>query len=50
LLSKGYGDKEIYWLAATASNERFSFEPHMAGALGDCGALVHFDPTTKHKS
>ena len=42
--SLGYGDKEIYWLAATIASEGVAFEPHAAGALGDCGALVHFDP------
>ena len=41
----GYGDKEVYWLAASAAKEPFAFEPHIAGALGDCGAIVHFDPT-----
>ena len=40
----GYGDKEIYWLAATAAREPFAFEPHIVGSLGDCGAVVHFDP------
>ena len=42
----GYGDKEMYWIASTASPEAFTFEPFLAGSLGDCGALVHFDPTT----
>ena len=40
----GYGDKEIYWITATAAGEPFAFEPFVAGALGDCGAIVHFDP------
>jgi hypothetical protein len=40
----GYGDKEMYWLSATAAREPFAFEPHVAGSLGDCGALIHFDP------
>jgi hypothetical protein len=40
----GYGDKEMYWLSATAARELFAFEPHVAGSLGDCGALIHFDP------
>jgi hypothetical protein len=44
--SIGYGDKEMYWIAATIANEPFQFEPHLSGALGDCGAIVHFDPTT----
>lgn len=42
----GYGDKEMYWLSATAAREAFAFEPHVAGSLGDCGALIHFDPRT----
>ena len=42
--SLGYGDKEMYWLAATAVEEPFAFEPFIAGSLGDCGAIVHFDP------
>jgi len=42
--NQGYGDKECYWIAATASGEPFAFEPHVAGSLGDCGAVVHFDP------
>ena len=45
--SVGYGDKEMYWLAATAANEPFAFEPYFAGSLGDCGALLHFDPTAE---
>ena len=40
----GYGDKEMYWIATTAAQEPFAFEPYLAGALGDCGAIVHFDP------
>lgn len=40
----GYGDKEMYWLAALAARDRFSFEPYLVGSLGDCGAAVHFDP------
>lgn len=42
--NSGYGDKEMYWLSATAAKEPFAFEPHVAGSLGDCGALIHFDP------
>lgn len=42
----GYGDKEMYWIAATAAEEDYGFEPFVAGGLGDCGALVHFDPTS----
>ena len=42
--SLGYGDKEMYWLAVTAAQEPFAFEPFITGSLGDCGAIVHFDP------
>ena len=45
--SLGYGDKEIYWLAATVAGEAFAFEPYAAGSLGDCGAIVHFDPRSE---
>ena len=34
----------MYWIAATAAREPFAFEPHIVGSLGDCGAVVHFDP------
>lgn len=40
----GYGDKEIYWIAATIAGEPFSFEPYLAGTYGDCGEILHFDP------
>ena len=40
----GWGDKEIYWIAATIAQEPFSFEPYFAGFYGDCGLLLHFDP------
>ena len=42
--SLGYGDKEIYWIAATVAKEEFAWEPHLAGIYGDCGAIIHFDP------
>jgi len=42
----GYGDKEIYWIAATIAGEPFSFEPYLAGTYGDCGEILHFDPVT----
>lgn len=32
-------------MAATAADEPYAFEPHVSGSLGDCGALVHFDPS-----
>lgn len=40
----GYGDKEIYWLAATIAEEPFSFEPFLCGLYGNCGLMMHFDP------
>jgi hypothetical protein len=41
----GYGDKELFWLAATVSKENFVFEPFLAGQYGDCyGLMLHFDP------
>ena len=43
-LNTGYGDKEIYWIAATIAQEDFSFEPYLAGSYGDCGEILHFDP------
>ena len=44
--SIGYGDKEIYWIAATLANEKFSLEPYLEGVYGDCGVVFHFDPST----
>jgi hypothetical protein len=42
----GYGDKELFWIAATVANEPFAFEPYIAGQYRDCtGVLLHFDPT-----
>jgi hypothetical protein len=41
----GYGDKEIYWLAATIAREPFSFEPFLCGTYGDCGLMMHYDPS-----
>eukprot|EP01041_Mallomonas_annulata_P009433 gene9433-19595_t len=46
--SLGYGDKEMYWIAATAAQENFSWEPYVFGMYGDCGALIHFDPREKN--
>lgn len=44
-LNYGYGDKELFWIAATIAQEPFSFEPFLAGQLGDCyGVMIHFDP------
>ena len=39
IFTLGYGDKEIYWIAATIANEPFSFEPYLAGTYGDCGEV-----------
>lgn len=41
----GYGDKEIYWVAAIISGEPHSFEPFLTGLYGDCGLLMHYDPS-----
>ena len=46
----GYGDKEIYWIAATIAKENFVFEPHLAGSYGDCGEILHFDPSSSSSS
>jgi hypothetical protein len=43
-LTLGYGDKEIYWIAATIVKDNFSFEPYLAGSYGDCGEIIHYDP------
>lgn len=41
----GYGDKEIYWLAATLANEPFTFSPFAAAQYGDCsGQVLHYLP------
>lgn len=41
----GYGDKEVYWIAATLAQEDFTFEPFYAGQYGDCfGRVMHFEP------
>ena len=43
--SIGYGDKEIYWIAATLTGEDFTFEPFLPGQYGDCaGTVFHYDP------
>ena len=46
----GYGDKELYWIAATIAGESFSFEPFLAGVYGDCGEVLHYDPLAVGKS
>eukprot|EP01038_Epipyxis_sp_PR26KG_P015733 gene15733-21298_t len=47
----GYGDKEIYWIVSTLSNESFAFSPYHAGHFGDChGVILHFDPEAKGAS
>jgi hypothetical protein len=41
----GYGDKEMFWVAATLVNESYSWEPFLAGQYGDCmGLIIQFDP------
>ena len=41
----GYGEKEMFWIAATISGEDWAFEPFLAGQYGDCtGLVLHFDP------
>ena len=41
----GYGDKEMFWLAMTISQEDFAFEPFLAGQYGDCsGFVLHYHP------
>eukprot|EP00981_Chlorochromonas_danica_P001706 scaffold369_cov177-Ochromonas_danica.AAC.39 len=42
--SIGWGDKEIYWIAATIAGQRFSFEPFHATLYGCCGAIMHYFP------
>jgi len=44
----GYGDKEIYWISATIANEKFSWEPYIAGIYGDCGEIFHYNPINKY--
>ena len=42
----GYGDKELFWIAATVANESFALEPYFSGQFGDCASVqLHFDPT-----
>jgi hypothetical protein len=44
----GYGDKELFWVAATVAREAFSFEPFASGQYGDChGVMMHFDPSAE---
>ena len=41
----GYGDKELFWIAATISGEPYVFEPFLAAQYGDCqGLIMHYDP------
>lgn len=44
----GYGDKEIYWIAATIAQDNFEFEPYLGGIYGDCGEIFHFDPSIEN--
>ena len=45
--SIGWGDKEIFWVAATIAKKRFAFEKFLCGGYGDCGFVMHFDPRQK---
>jgi len=45
----GYGDKEMYWIAATIANEKVSWEPYIAGIYGDCGQIFHYSPIKKYQ-
>lgn len=40
----GYGDKEIYWIAALIAGEDVSFEPFLSTLYGPCGLMMHYHP------
>jgi hypothetical protein len=41
----GYGDKELFWVAATLARSNFTFEPFLAAQYADCyGVILHYDP------
>jgi len=42
--SLGYGEKELFWIAATIVEEPFTMEPFLVGFYGDCGEMMHFNP------
>ena len=44
IFSIGWGEKEIFWIAATIAKKRFAFERFLCGGYGDCGFIMHFDP------
>lgn len=46
----GWGDKELYWVSAIISDEPFAFEPFLIGSYGDCGLMMHYDPTAGEDS
>lgn len=46
--SLGWGDKEMYWIAATIAGEDWSFEPFLSTLYGPCGLIMHYDPTAIH--
>ena len=48
--SIGWGEKEIFWVAATIAKKRFSFERFLCGGYGDCGFIMHFDPRQRETS
>jgi hypothetical protein len=42
--SIGWGDKELFWMAASMAKDEYMFEPYLCGSYGDCGFQMHFDP------
>jgi len=46
----GYGDKEHFWISATAGKDAFAFEPFISGQFGDCfGVVMHSHPEDRDK-
>ena len=43
----GYGDKEIYWIAASIAGDEHAWEPYLQGLYGDCGEILHFNPNVE---
>lgn len=46
----GYGDKEVYWIAAIIAGDSHAWEPYLQGAYGNCGPILHFNPDVDLKS
>lgn len=51
----GWGDKEIYWIAAFIADEPFAFSPYLMGGYGgNCdlyeNIMMHFDPRFVRKA